>query len=102
MDSVLFNIFTNDLDERIECTFNKFSDNTKLRVSIDLVDGRNLDRLSGSKSIILNLSRPSARSTFRSHQHHAILQTWGRVAVKLPCRKGLGVVGQQTAEHEAR
>ena len=37
---VLFNIFVGDVDSGIKCTFSKFADDTKLRSTTNILEGR--------------------------------------------------------------
>lgn len=71
LSSVLFNIFTNDLDDRVECTPNKSADDTQLGGAADKPEGcaaiqedlgileswtgRNMMRFSKSKCRILHV-----------------------------------------------
>jgi len=54
LEQVPFNIFTSDIDDRIECTLSKFADCTKLSGgAADTAEGRDLDKLKRWVLVIL-------------------------------------------------
>ena len=92
--SVNFNVCIGDLDEGIESSISTFADDTKLGVSVDLLEGRRalhraLDRLDpGTKSNKVRFNKSKCQVLHFGHKNPCSTTGWGQSGWTAARQKG--------------